>query len=345
MNSNQILFTENAAETLSALLEQKSYSKVAVLIDENTFKYCYPLIEGTLPDHTVIKINSGEINKNLETCTHIWQLLTDEHFDRKSVLINLGGGVIGDMGGFCASTYKRGIDFINVPTTLLSQVDASVGGKLGIDFNGFKNHIGLFKEPGHIIIDLHFLETLPERELRSGFAEVIKHHLIADREGWKELSASDFHTLNWKTLVPHSVRIKQQIVAEDPIEGGLRKALNFGHTIGHAVESYLLNDDRGILHGEAIAVGMICEAHICYKKDLLQEQELEAISKFIMAVFPKILLTDQDREKIGTYLMQDKKNMGNVILAALLDGIGKAIWDQPIHQDEFFDALNYYDQL
>lgn len=344
-NLNQIIFTENAAGTLSEILKSKSYSKVAVLLDENTLKHCYPLVKGQLPDHSPIEIKSGEHHKNLDTCTHIWQVLTDKHFDRKSLLINLGGGVIGDMGGFCASTFKRGIDFINIPTTLLSQVDASVGGKLGIDFNGFKNHIGLFNEPENIIIDLNFLGTLPERELRSGFAEVIKHHLIADVEGWSTLRKNSFNSMNWKEIVPHSVRIKQRIVEEDPHEDDLRKALNFGHTIGHAVESYLLNANKSVLHGEAIALGMICEAYLCYKKQLLNQSELLEIKNYILGVFPKISLNDTERQEINGYLIQDKKNKGNTILAALLKGIGQAIWDQPIGREEVLDALLYYNKL
>lgn len=344
MTLNHIIITESASEALANILNKENYSKIAVLVDENTLTHCYPLLHN-LPDHALIQIRSGEINKNLDTCTHVWQELTTHSFDRKSLLINLGGGVIGDLGGFCAGTYKRGIDFINIPTTLLSQVDASVGGKLGIDFNGFKNHIGLFKEPKNILIDLNFLKTLPEKEMRSGFAEIIKHHLIADKSGWKELKQNSFNSLNWPSLVPHSVQIKYKIVSEDPYESGLRKALNFGHTIGHAVESYLLNSDRAILHGEAVAVGMICEAYVSYKRELISEEELNDIDSFIMNIYDKITLSEQDREDLCGYLMQDKKNRDNSILAALLDGIGESVWDQPLTREESLDSLQFYDKL
>lgn len=342
---DNIILTPDAAQTLQNILQEESYSKIAVLVDEHTKACCYPLISSALPEHVLIEIKSGEIYKTLETCTAIWQQLTNHHFDRKSLMINLGGGVIGDMGGFCAGTYKRGIDFINIPTTLLSQVDASVGGKLGIDFNGFKNHIGLFQEPKNVLIDLQFLNTLPKEELRSGFAEVIKHYLIADADGWEILKENEFSSLDWSQLVPHSVKVKHRIVKEDPYEQGLRKALNFGHTIGHAVESYLLNSNKPILHGEAVALGMICESYISYSKDLIKQQELEEISQFILSIYNKIELKDDNRQELLVYLLQDKKNKGNSILAALPDGIGQITWDQQITSEEALEALLYYDKL
>lgn len=345
MTLNNIIITNNAPETLANILSKEKYSKIAVLVDENTLSNCYPLLAGNLPQHTLIEITSGEINKNLDTCIHVWQELTDQSFDRKSLMINLGGGVIGDLGGFCAGTYKRGMDFINIPTTLLAQVDASVGGKLGIDFNGFKNHIGLFQEPKNVIIDRNFLKTLPEREIKSGFAEVIKHHLIADKTGWQSLKNSSYNELDWSTLIPHSVQIKYKIVAEDPHESGLRKALNFGHTIGHAIESYLLNNDRGILHGEAVAAGMVCEAYLSYKRKLISETELHEITQFILRIYEKITLSDKDREEVCGYLMQDKKNRGNSVLAALLNGVGNVVWDQELNRQESLDSMAYYDKF
>ncbi|UII34845.1 3-dehydroquinate synthase [Fulvivirga ulvae] len=345
MTLNHIIITSNTPETINNILKQENYSKIAVLVDENTFAHCYPTLRDNLPEHTLIQIKSGEINKTLDTCTHVWQELTDQSFDRKSLLINLGGGVIGDLGGFCAGTYKRGVDFINIPTTLLSQVDASVGGKLGIDFNGLKNHIGLFREPKNILIDLNFLSTLPKREIRSGFAEIIKHHLISDKAGWNNLKSNSFDNLNWSALVPHSVQIKYKIVAEDPYEGGLRKALNFGHTIGHAVESYLLNNDRAILHGEAVAVGMICETYLSFKRKLISKAELHDITDYIRSIYDKVQLSDKDREHICGYLMQDKKNRGSNVLAALLNGVGNVEWDQSLSKEESLDSLAFYDKF
>nr|WP_157493914.1 3-dehydroquinate synthase [Fulvivirga imtechensis] len=342
---DNIILTPSASDTLGTILQHESYSKIAVLVDENTRKHCYPLVARSLPQHILIEIKSGEKFKILDTCSNIWQQLTEHSFDRKSLMINLGGGVIGDMGGFCAGTYKRGIDFINIPTTLLSQVDASVGGKLGIDFNGYKNHIGLFQEPKNVIIDLQFLKTLPKNELRSGFAEVIKHHLIADVEGWVKLKKNNFESLDWNILVPHSISIKHGIVKQDPYESGLRKALNFGHTIGHAIESYLLNSGKPKLHGEAIAAGMICEAYLSHSRNLISSAELEEVSSYILQIFGKIPLTDHDRGEALHYLIQDKKNKGNSILAALLSGIGQIVWDQEINSEEALGALIYYDKL
>lgn len=340
-----IIFTTAVEETLQSILNDNHYSKVGVLVDENTETHCLPMIDKALSHYTLIKIKSGEIEKNLSTCAHIWQAMTDDNFDRKSLLINLGGGVIGDMGGFCAGTFKRGIDFINIPTTLLSQVDASVGGKLGIDFQGFKNHIGLFQDPRHVVIDFNFLNTLPLSELRSGFAEVIKHNLIADIHGWSGLVKTDYKSANWNKVIPHSVKIKSDIVKKDPKEGGLRKALNFGHTIGHAVESYRLNSSDPILHGEAVALGMICEAYISQQRGLITSRELEQINTYVLSIFDKIQLSDRDREDACALLTHDKKNEGNAILCVLLNSIGNVIWDQPIDIKTARESLDYYHQL
>jgi len=214
--------------SLSQFLSSNSYSKIIVLVDEKTNKYCFPLIEKLLPkDYLKIQIKSGEKNKNLNTCEHIWMALTKANVDRHALLINLGGGVIGDMGGFCASTYKRGIDFIQVPTTLLSQVDASVGGKLGIDFHGFKNHIGVFQLPKTVLVDPAFINTLSDAEKRSGFAEIIKHCFIRDVQQWEMIKKQEWFENDFAHLIAHSIEIKKKVVEEDPKEKGLRKILNF----------------------------------------------------------------------------------------------------------------------
>lgn len=246
-----------------------AYSQLAVIADTETFQYCYPKISSYLPDHQVIVIPADERHKHLGTCQLVWQKLTEAAFDRKGLVLDLGGGVVGDLGGFCAATYKRGIDFIQLPTTLLSQVDASVGGKLGIDFQGFKNHIGVFTQPKAVWVYPGFLDTLPPSEIRSGFAEVIKHALIADAGAWKSLLAWDRLPQDWNSIIPHSIHIKDKVVEADPTEKGLRKILNFGHTIGHAVETYFLDKgDRRLLHGEAIALGMIAETWLFLAKGL-----------------------------------------------------------------------------
>ncbi len=338
----KVVITDQAANALMQTLDHGQFTSIAILVDENTHIHCYPLIKHHLPEHTLIQIKSGEIHKNIETCISIWNVLTEQSFDRQGLLINLGGGVIGDMGGFCARTYKRGIAFINVPTTLLAQVDASVGGKLGIDFEHLKNHIGLFSEPDQVIIDPVFLKTLPDNELRSGYAEVIKHHLIADGKGWDRMKNSHFEEMNWKEVIEHSVKMKYGVAQKDPTEKGLRKILNFGHTVGHAVESYLMQEGRAILHGEAVAVGMVAEAYISNTRDLISAGDLTDIQGYIQGLYPKAKLSARDIEAIGKYAVQDKKNKGKRILAALLNGVGNAVWDIEISGKEIDQSLRYY---
>lgn len=328
--------------TLSKVLESKKYTKIAVITDNNTYKHCYPNVKNILPAHINIKVKPGEENKNLDTCINVWSKLTEANFDRHSLVINLGGGVIGDMGGFCASTYKRGIEFIQIPTTLLAQVDASVGGKLGIDFQGYKNHIGVFNLPTTVLIDPSFLSTLSERETRSGFAEIIKHCLIRDRDKWDEIKIKDFDEMNWPDLINHSVSIKSKVVEADPKEGGLRKILNFGHTVGHAVETYFLNSENKILHGEAIAIGMICEAYISHKKDMLSQADLMEIEEFIYSIYGLIKIDENDLPTIAKLTLQDKKNKGNQVNASLLNEIGNCTFDQKITQSEIVKSLRYY---
>ncbi len=339
--SQETYYINEYPTALIGYLNSKSYSQIGVLMDSNTFATCYPLIEDALPAHTTIKVLPGEEVKNLETCVEIWQKLTDLNFDRHSLILVLGGGVLGDMGGFCAATYKRGIDFVLMPTTLLAQVDASIGGKLGIDFNHYKNHIGVFQTPVTTLISAAFLKTLPERELRSGFAEVIKHCLISDASMWENIRTKDLHSQDWNTLIAHSVKFKTQVVSEDPREKGLRKILNFGHTIGHAVESYFLNSGNRLFHGEAIAIGMIAEAHIAFRKALMSEEELEAITIYLIQIFGK-QENMPDYKIVLENMYQDKKNKGSKILMALTKGIGHAVWDVEANEEEIRESLVYY---
>lgn len=331
------------AESLPEFLSQNSYSKVAVIVDENTKKYCYSKVKAFLPSHILISIKSGEENKNLDTCQHIWSKMTEAAFDRHSLVIDLGGGVIGDMGGFCAATYKRGIDFIQIPTTLLSQVDASVGGKLGIDFNGYKNHIGVFTQPKTVLIDTLFLDTLPANELRSGFAEIIKHCLIRDVNMWNVIRAKDLSEQNIDELVAHSVKIKKEIVTEDPQEKGLRKILNFGHTLGHAIETHFLEKPKGkLLHGEAIAAGMIMESFMAYKRDLISFETLSQVEEFIFSVYGKVVIPDDEILAILNHTKQDKKNRGSEIRFSLINGSGSCAFDIACTNQEMKKAIQFY---
>ena len=336
------IIIEDIRVSLPAFLSEHAYSKVAVLVDEHTKADCLPLVLDLLPEHLLIEIKSGEVNKNLQTCEHIWSALTNEAFDRKALLINLGGGVIGDMGGFCAATYKRGIDFINIPTTLLAAVDANVGGKLGIDFMGFKNHIGLFQDPIAVFVDPIFLNTLPENELRSGFAEVIKHGLIADADYFRSIKTDGLSQENWQAVIAHSIEIKQAIVKEDPLEKGLRKVLNFGHTIGHAIESAYLGTEKHLLHGEAIAIGMFCETYLSHKILNLKEVEMDEICDSILRIYPDLTIDKKDFTTFIKLMYQDKKNSNGLLNHSLLYEIGVATPDISIDEKQVLDALYFY---
>lgn len=331
------------AESLPAFLSSTNFSSVAVIADNHTFRFCYPELKALLPKHTLVRIRAGEEQKHLATCELIWDALTRANFDRHALVLNLGGGVIGDMGGFCAATYKRGISFAQVPTTLLSQVDASVGGKLGIDFRGFKNHIGVFQQPNAVLIDPSFLQTLPERELRSGFAEVIKHCLIADASMWEQIRRRDLDEQDWSALVAHSVAVKERVVEQDPTEKGLRKILNFGHTLGHAVETHFLTQPRKrLLHGEAIAIGMVAEAFIAFQKKMIDETLLAQIEEYLFSVYGNVRLMDTDIDPVLALTLQDKKNRGNQVRMALLDGPGSCAFDVPVSAAEMRRGLDFY---
>ncbi len=348
MPKNNVIITHHIQQELQKFLNYHSYSKFCVISDENTQQHCYPLIREAVKGKGIyIQIPAGEEAKNLETCQKIWEYMTSAQLDRKALVINLGGGVIGDMGGFCASTYKRGIDFIQIPTTLLSQVDASVGGKLGIDFteennNVFKNHIGVFNEPQAVLIDTSFLQTLDQRELRSGFAEIIKHCLIADKAKWEIISALSFEKQNWNDLAAHSVAIKSNVTETDPHEKGLRKILNFGHTLGHAIESFYLNTPKKLLHGEAIAIGMICESFISAKRGFISMDDLQKISSYIISIYGKPEVPSKDINKIIPLTLQDKKNENSEVLFSLLEEIGKANYNVPVSVDEMKESIEYY---
>lgn len=334
---------ESITKSLPTYLEENDHSQVAVIVDENTKQDCLPIIEPILGEYILIEVKSGEEHKTLQTCTHIWQALTDAAFDRHGLVINLGGGVIGDMGGFCAATYKRGIDFIQIPTTLLAQVDASVGGKLGIDFNGYKNHIGAFQQPEAVLIDTIFFNTLPQAELRSGFAEIIKHCLIRDADMWGKIRKREFQEQDLQELVSHSVAIKKGIVAEDPKEKGLRKILNFGHTLGHAVETHFLDKPEGrLLHGEAIAVGMVMEAFMAHERKMIDSETLSQIEEFIFSEYGKVLIAENEIADILHHTAQDKKNKGKDVRFSLLDGNGSCSFDVVCSTSEMKNAINYY---
>ena len=333
-----------ALPALAAFLSRPGISRVFVLADRNTTRLCWPLLQPHLPtDCFLIEIPAGEEYKTLHTTESVWNCLTEQRADRHAVLVNLGGGVVTDLGGFAAALYKRGIGFVQVPTTLLAQVDAAVGGKTGVDFQGFKNQLGTFQEPLAVFIDPHFLATLDPRQLKAGYAEVLKHWLIADAAAFEKNRRLGWLTDDWTPIIQESIALKQRIVAADPLEAGPRKLLNFGHTVGHALESYLLTQPgREVLHGEAVAAGLVCESWLSVQRGRLSTEELDQIETFVESVFEKIPFVTLETEAIAEFASQDKKNSGAVINCTLLDGIGQAVYDQPVTVLEIAATLRYY---
>ncbi len=329
------------------IINENRYSSIFILADENTFQYCYPKIKNFIPSHQLLLIKSGENEKNIETCNFLWSLLTEHKAERNSLLINLGGGVIGDMGGFVASTYKRGFDFINIPTTLLSQVDASVGGKLGIDFNGIKNLIGVFNDPQAVLICTEFLNTLPFEQLRSGFAEILKHGLIFDKDYWEMASQIDLPNFNdWVSVIQRSILIKKTVVQNDPFEKGMRKILNFGHTIGHALETWSLKNDKSpLLHGEAITIGMICESWLSNRVHHLKEDEMYQISETLFKFFKKYETENIPFEALINFMRSDKKNTDGDIMFSLLNSTGSCNYNIKASDELIEESLTFYKAL
>jgi len=311
----QILLGD-ATEALQKWLKKNQYSSHFALVDENVYRLHKKLIDGWCKKFSIKKkvLPVGEKLKSIRSCEKIWAWLMESGADRHSIVINIGGGIIGDMGGFAAATYKRGIAFIQMPTTLLSQVDASIGGKLAVNFKSIKNNIGVFRHPETIIIDTNFLKTLSDRELASGYAEVIKHALIADKNLWKKLlKINNLRAVDWNKLLIQAIGVKNKIVAIDPFEKKERKALNFGHTIGHALESIFMKTKKPLLHGEAVAIGMICESNLSYQKGTLSEKELSVITSYIHRFYKKRKINSKQIKKAQALVRHDKKNKGNVV--------------------------------
>lgn len=344
-----IFFNEESFVYLQNLLQPETYSKIFVLVDENTNEYCLPYFLANLPTEIeieIIEIEAGEEHKNMYTCMDLWHTLIDLEADRKSILLNLGGGVITDIGGFVASTFKRGIEFINIPTTLLAMVDASIGGKNGVDLGNLKNQIGVINEPKSVIILSKFLETLPSNQMRSGLAEMLKHGLIYDKSYWNTLkNLNDLNTDDLDVLIKQSIEIKIDIVSQDLNENGIRKALNFGHTLGHAIESYFLEfeENKQLLHGEAIAIGMILETHLSFQLNFISKEDFAEIKYIITDVFEKIQFEETDIHNILKLLVFDKKNEFGNVKFTLLNKIGESKINQTV--DESMILLAFEDYL
>ena len=347
-NNYFVNFNEDAYRKLNIFILEYKPSAIFILVDENTNNYCLPILLQELETEAeieIIEIEAGEENKNLDTCSGVWHALTELGADRKSLMINLGGGVITDLGGFVASTFKRGISFVNIPTTLLSMVDASVGGKTGVDLGVLKNQIGLFSDPEMVLIDPRYLETISDRELRSGLAEIIKYGITYDIKLWKEIT--NFKEINISAitnLIHRSIEIKNEVVTKDPKEKGLRKILNFGHTLGHAIESYFLEseDKENLTHGEAIAIGMVTESFISQKLLNFPSEHVKAIKETILAIYEKVEIDVLDYEGIIGLLIHDKKNVGGQVNFVLLTDFEQFKLDCKVEKMLLTKALDYY---
>ena len=343
-----IHFNENSFKELNNYLSNNKPTKLFILVDENTNEHCYPIFSEqleTTSEIEVIEIESGEENKNIETCIGLWNVLTELGADRKSLLINLGGGVITDMGGFVASTFKRGIKFINIPTTLLSMVDASVGGKTGVDLGVLKNQVGVFANPEMVLINEEFLNSLEKREFTSGISEILKYGLTYDTKLWSEVISSNHLKLNnLNDIIYRSIEIKNEVVTEDPKEYGIRKILNYGHTLGHAIESYHLDSENkeNLTHGEAIAIGMITEAYLSYKLLSLPEKTLIEIKKNIKSIYGHVDLNKEDYAPILDLLKHDKKNTNGNVNFVLLKNIEEYQLNCIVPENLLIESLDYY---
>ena len=347
-NNSVIHFNNNCYTHINQHIEKNNFSKIFILVDENTHQYCLTkFLEKLKTDKVieVIEIESGEINKNIDTCLGVWNTLSELDADRKSLMINIGGGVITDLGGFVACTFKRGISYVNIPTTLLSMVDASVGGKTGVDLGHLKNQIGVISNPDLVLIDTQYLDTLPKDQMRSGLAEMLKHGLITGEGYWnkfEDLSKLNLNDLD--ELIHESVIIKKNVVVEDPFENGLRKTLNFGHTLGHAIESYFLSHPKKttLLHGEAIVIGMILASYISSKLVEFPEETTESIKKLFLSYYDKVEIKKTDYPAIIELLKYDKKNNHGDINFVLLESIGKCKIDCLVDNKVIIDAFEYY---
>lgn len=334
---------------LNQYITEQNPSQIFILVDENTHENCIPALLANLETEIpfeIIEIEAGEDAKTIATATQLWEILAEYKADRKSLLLNLGGGVITDMGGFVASTYKRGIKFLNIPTTLLAMCDASIGGKTGIDHQYLKNIVGTFTNAEHILVYPPFLETLEFVELRSGFAEMLKHGLIACENHWNDLIALE--EITSENVAPHienSMMIKENVVVKDFKEENIRKILNFGHTIGHAAESLFLKTGNIIPHGEAVALGMIAETHLAFLENLISEEIANTVIENIRKFYPYISIKDFKNDDIINLMINDKKNNHGKINFSLIEGIGKCNYDYKVSADNIEKSLDYYKNL
>ncbi len=346
MNRQKVVIAEQLDESLTEAVEACEHDRVFILADETTERCCLPVVEGfdVLRDARRIIIGATDTHKTLQSLAHVWEELGNGGATRHTLLINIGGGMVTDLGGFAASTFKRGINYINIPTTLLSMVDASVGGKTGINFNGLKNEIGVFNNASTVILDTQFLKTLDAENICSGYAEMLKHGLISNEQMWAELLRFDLEHPDLQQLrgmVADSVAVKERIVTEDPTEKGIRKALNLGHTVGHAFESLALTR-KPVLHGYAVAWGLICELYLSTLKTGFPTDKMRQTVTFIKEHYGKMPVTCDDYPTLLELMTHDKKNVAGTINFTLLGGIGDIRINQTATKEEICEALDFY---
>ena len=347
MNKQEVILCDGLKNSLTRAIEQCPHDKLFILTDEHTHRLCLPLLKDVevLKGAGEISIAPGDTHKNLATLASVWQVLSDGGATRHSLLLNLGGGMVTDLGGFAASTFKRGIAYINVPTTLLAMVDAAVGGKTGINFNGLKNEVGVFSPATSVLIETEFLRSLDAHNFFSGYAEMLKHGLISTTEHWAELLAFDTEDIDYallKNLVGRSVQVKENIVREDPLERGIRKALNLGHTVGHAFESLALAEERPVLHGYAVAWGMVCELYLSFRKTGFPKDKMRQTIQFIKQNYGAFSFDCKSYDRLYELMQHDKKNTAGVINFTLLKDIGEIALNQTADKESIFEAFDFY---
>ena len=342
----QVIITHKIADELTKALVSGNYDKVFTFTDKNTRLHCLPIINSCEATRNAyhITIDASDTNKTLESAVHVWRELSDNGCTRHSCMVNVGGGMVTDLGGFAASCFKRGIDFINVPTTLLAMVDASVGGKTGVNFNGLKNEIGVFKDANTVFIDTIFLKTLDHQNILSGYAEMLKHSLISDDKIWARHLLFDFDKLDLNELslmIADSIELKRRIVTEDPHENGIRKALNLGHTIGHALESLAMQKGKPLLHGYAIAYGLVGELFLSCALLNFPTTKMRQTTRFVLDNYGRPEFSCKDYDKLFSLMLHDKKNTGDMINFTLLSDVGEVRINQTASKELVFEALDF----
>lgn len=350
MSTQEVVICSQLENDLQKAVTKSEHDKVFILTDEHTHVFCLPIISKFpyLKEAVEISIGVEDIHKNLETLAYVWTQLSTKGATRRSLMINLGGGMVTDLGGFAAATFKRGITMINISTTLLGMVDASVGGKTGINFNGLKNEIGAFAPAQSVLIDCEFLKSLDRANLLSGYAEMLKHGLISDTRHWSELVGFDLDKVDYsrlQQLVGESIAVKERVVEQDPFEKGIRKALNFGHTAGHAFESLAMEKGHPILHGYAVAAGMVCELYFSHLRMGFPKDKLRQTLQFIKENYGRVDFTCDDYERLYAFMCHDKKNSAEgQVNFTLISEIGDIHINQTAGRDEIYDMLDFYSE-